>query len=176
MKYATVFFVTILLLAGCASKTVVVKTHPREIPPPAISQGQEVSSGNHVEQGKKFYLAGKYQQAIKHFTAAISRNPNNWEAHYYLGLSQQQTGRYDQAIHSLNNSLKYSPNDSMTRSLINFSLGISWEKEGYFARALELYSLTVQLSPGHADAKTAMERVKIKASVDKKTKRNPKAD
>ena len=42
---------------------------------------------NELSQGIKFFNEVKYQLAIEHFTAYLRKNPNNFTANYYAGLS-----------------------------------------------------------------------------------------
>ncbi|MEE9442304.1 MAG: tetratricopeptide repeat protein [candidate division Zixibacteria bacterium] len=176
MKRLCVILAVLFFIIGCQSKTVVIKSRPVETEQGTIKRGQKISSDNHLIQGKKFYTAGKYKQASKHFIRAISKNKDNWEAHYYLGLTLQKQGRFDQAIGSFKYSQKYAPKDNLIRSRICYSLALSWENEGYFARAGELYTQVLSLNPKHAKAKAGIERTKLKsAKANKKKKKNPKA-
>ena len=177
MKKSCVILMAVLFFViGCQSKTVVIKSRPIETKHSSINKGQMISSDNHLIQGKKFYTAGKYKQASKHFIRAISKNKDNWEAHYFLGLTLQKQGRFDKAIGSLKYAQKYSPKDNIIRSRISYSLGLSWENEGYFARAGELYIQAAKLNPKHDKAKAGIGRTKIKAAkANRKMKKHPKA-
>ncbi|MFH1700567.1 MAG: tetratricopeptide repeat protein [Candidatus Zixiibacteriota bacterium] len=176
MKRLCAIMAVLFFIIGCQSKTVVIKSRPVETGQETINKGQATSSDNHLIHGIKFYTAGKYKQAAKHFIRAISGNKENWEAHYYMGLTLQKQGRFDRAIGSFKYAQKYAPQDNLVLSRINYSLALSWENEGYFARAGELYTQAAKLNPKDTKARAGIERTKLKsANSNNKGKKNPKA-
>lgn len=167
-----------VLVSGCATKTTVIKTHPAETGPTELKHSKVIVSDNHLEQGKRLYFKGKYNQATKHLIRSIANNNNNWEAYYYLGLTQQKRERFDRAIGSFNNSLKYAPTDRIVRAQIHYALGVSWENEGYLSKAGEKYKRAIKLNPDYKQAKVAAGRVKdkaLKAETRKKKAKGSKA-
>ena len=176
MRTAIALMVIAALAVGCATKTTIIKTSPIDEAPESFKQSQTIVSDNHLEQGKKLYFAGKYEQAVKHLVRSIASNSENWETYYYLGLVQQKKERFDQAIGSFNNSLKYAPADNRTKAKITFSLAFSWEQEGYFDQARERYLQAMNLDPDLQSAQAAIDRVKAKTEkADKKKKLGEKA-
>ncbi len=150
------------LVAGCGSKTTTIKTNPADEASLAFVQSQAVAANNHLEQGKALYFKGKHNQAIKHLVRAISNDFKNWEAHYFLGLCQQKTRRYDRSIGSFNNSLKFCPSDNVTLACLSYVLGVSWEKEGYLHKAGEKYACALKMNPGLSEARAGIERIRVK--------------
>jgi len=179
MRYAFITVAIIVLAAGCVTKTTVVKPESADEASQILKQGEAASSDNHLDQGKRLYFLGKYDQATKHFIRSIANNRESWEAYYYLGLTQQKREQYDRSIGSFNNSLTYAPADRELRARINFALGVSWENEGYLLKAQERYQKALNLSPGYTQAKVAVDRVTarhLKAELEKKnTKKGDKA-
>ncbi len=171
MNRFLLLLIACFIVVGCQSKTVVIKTQP-ETPKYKI---KHVSSDKHLIQGKKFFNNGKYKLAARNFMRAIATDSHNWEAHYYLGLTLQKQGRYDQAIGSFNTSLRHAPKNNKIRARVNYSLGVSWEHERYFGRATELYVKVLKLNPKHSGAKAGKARVMLKATKEKKKKKNPRA-
>jgi Flp pilus assembly protein TadD len=162
------------LMVGCTTRTVVIKDHPADTAPQQVKKTKIKVSDNHLEQGKRLYFREKYSQATKHLIRSIANDNTNWEAYYYLGLTQQKRKRFDRAIGSFNNSLKYVPSGAQLRAQIFYALGVSWEKEGYLEKARQMYTQAVQLNPEYAQAKVANDRVKAKlltAEIKKKTKK-----
>jgi tetratricopeptide (TPR) repeat protein len=160
-------------IIGCSTKTVITEPHPTDSAPQTIKQSKVTVSDNHLDVGKKLYFKGKYNQATKHLVRSIANNKENWEAFYFLGLTQQKQERYDRAIGSFNNSLKYAPINRSVRAKIHFALGISWEEEGYLYRAKDKYSQAARLDPRLDSAKVGIERVTaktLKAEKEKKEK------
>jgi tetratricopeptide (TPR) repeat protein len=171
MRILIILIAIAILVTGCATKTTVIKTHPAENGPTDIKHSKVIVSDNHLEQGKRLYFKGKYNQATKHFIRSIANNSENWEAYYFLGLTQQKKERFDRSIGSFNNSLKFAPADRMIRSQINYALGLSWEQENYLAKAAEKFNKAIKLNPNYTQAKVAAGRVKdktLKAETRKK--------
>lgn len=160
---------------GCSTHTQTIKTHPSDTAQKKINRGKAVSAHNHIEQGKRLYLAGKYHQATKHFIRAITNNRDNYEAYYYMGLTQQKQNRFDRSISSFKNALEYAPDDILIHAQITYSMAVSWEKEGMTERAGELYKRALTLDPSHAPAKAGAKRVQLQISKSHQKKKNPKA-
>jgi len=178
MRILIILIAVAVFITGCATKTTVIKTQPADTKPTEIKQSKVIVSDNHLTQGKRLYFKGKYNQATKHLIRSIANNSENWEAYYYLGLTQQRKERFDRSIGSFNNSLKYVPNDPIIRSQIHYALGISWEKEGYLSKAAEKYKMAVKLNPDYRQAKVAANRVKektLKAETREKKEKGKKA-
>ncbi len=177
MRVAITLIAIFVIAAGCTVKRVAVETHPTDNPTQTIKQSKVIVSDNHLEQGKKLYYKGKYNQSVKHFVRSIANDRENWEAYYYLGLAQQKQNRYDRSIGSFNNSVRYAPPDRVIIAKVNLALGESWEEEGYLDRATEKFSQAARLDPKLGSAKLALERVKVKtmkAQQEKKSRKKTK--
>jgi len=177
MRVAITLIAAIIITAGCTVKRVNVQTQPTDSSTQTIKQSKVIVSDNHLNQGKKLYFKGKYNQAVKHFVRSIANNRENWEAYYYLGLAQQKQERYDRSIGSFNNSLRYVPMDRVIVAKINLALGESWEEEGYLDRATEKFSQAARLDPKLNSARLALKRVHaktLKAEQEKKSRQKTK--
>jgi len=174
MRVLLTILAIIVFTAGCSHKVTVIKTHPVDNAPQEIKKSKVIVSDNHLEQGKHLYFKGKFNQATKHFIRSIANNRENWEAYYYLGLTQQKKERFDRAIGSLNNSLKYAPADRKIRAKINYAIGVSWEQEGYLLKADNIYKQANRLDPEFTQAKVALERIKTKNMQAEKAKKKSK--
>jgi tetratricopeptide (TPR) repeat protein len=62
--------------------------------------------------------AGKTREAISEFREAVRLNPNNAEAHQWLGKAQLRAGQVDQAIAQLKEALRFDPNSQPARRLL----------------------------------------------------------
>lgn len=178
MRIFAVLIIVMIFVTGCATKTVVIKSHPADEAPQTVQDTKVVVSDNHLEQGKHLYFKGKFKQATKHFIRSIANNRRNWEAYYYLGLTQQKTKHFDRSIGSFNNSLKYAPEEPQVRAKIFYALGLSWEEEGYLEKANEKYKKALKINPGYLQAKVAADRVRtktLKAETRKKDKKGAKS-
>ncbi|MCP4569744.1 MAG: hypothetical protein GY841_19360 [FCB group bacterium] len=172
MRWILPAIIIALIAMGCSTKTTTIKTRPTDEASSIMKNSNIISSNQHLQQGKHLYLKGKYKQATKHLTRSITGYGENWEAHYYLGLCQQKSERFDRSIGSLSKSLKYCPVKHRLRGNIFYALGISWENENYLHKASEKYREAQRLNPELVEAKAALIRIEIKtAKADKKMKK-----
>jgi len=66
---------------------------------------QQLLLDNARKQGITFYNAGDYANAAGSLQNAVRQDPRDYQAFYYLGLSYDAMGSYQQAIGSFNSSL-----------------------------------------------------------------------
>ena len=155
---AILFF---LLFFSCAERAIVIErpspTHP---PPPAKNYGQEVASEKHHIDGKKFYNQGKYAKAMQEFNQAIAADPQNREAHYYLGLCYQKLEYYKESVPEFKLSLEMENGDKLFLSKIRLSLAYSLEMTGDLDNSERQYELAYSLDPHNKSAYKGMVRVK----------------
>lgn len=64
---------------------------------------------NNYNLGIKHYNLGNYEDAMLRFKIVIKLEPNNHNAHYWLGVSQLADGKKSQAIASLKQALYLKP-------------------------------------------------------------------
>jgi len=120
IKLAVVFLM-IGLLAGCTCLFGVKSPGP---------PGHAVASENHFENGVKQYNMGHYKQAIHQFNKAIEKDPTNYKAYFYLGMSHKGKGLMTQARNYLEKALGLSGNDASWTAKIRNQLNImTQEKE-----------------------------------------------
>jgi tetratricopeptide (TPR) repeat protein len=62
-----------------------------------------------LSQGTEAMREGKLDQAAASFAAAVKREPTFAEAHFNLGLVDEELGNYDEAIVSLRAALRLKP-------------------------------------------------------------------
>ncbi len=62
------------------------------------------------EQGVNAYRNGDYEKAYRQFKDVIKTTPERVEAHYYLGISAAQLGRFKEAREAYQNTIKLAPN------------------------------------------------------------------
>ncbi len=105
MNYGILIVLSLYLLA-CAEKTTVVV---EDTPPPARPPGLVVASEKALENGKKHLRRGNCGKAIHEFEKALTKNPNNFEALYWLGVAEGMCGYYHRAYDRFVLALKYSP-------------------------------------------------------------------
>jgi len=155
---AILFF---LLFFSCAERTIVIeRPGPTPSAPPAKNYGQTVASGKHLVNGKKFYNQGKYPKALQEFNQAVAADPQNREAHYYLGLCYQKLNYYNESVPEFKLSLEVENGDKLFLSRIRFSLAYSLEMTGDLDDSERQYELAYSLDPHNKSAYKGMVRVK----------------
>lgn len=148
-----------LAVVGCSQQAPDIRESAVDEASQEIRASETLSSDNQLLAGKEQYLKGDYRQAAKHLLRAITNNRQNWEAHYYLGLTEQKMGKQDQAVESFRTSLRYCPPEREATARINYALGYSYEKLGNSPKAQEQYAHAVTLWPDYTEAKEAMARL-----------------
>lgn len=152
-----------LFIFNCAERTIVIeRPSPVTPPPPAKNYGQTVASGKHLANGKKFYNQGKYPKAMQEFNKAVEADPQNREAHYYLGLCYQKLEYYKESIPEFKLSLGVAGGDNLFASRVRFSLASSLEKIEALEESEAQYQLAYSLNPDNKDAFKGIQRVKEK--------------
>ena len=77
----------------------------------------------------------KYDEAIEHYRKAIQLNPDDENAHLYMGSSYVETGKYDEAIKSFQKVIELKPFYANTYCL----LGLVYKKSGNQVKADEYF-------------------------------------
>ncbi|MCI0597377.1 MAG: tetratricopeptide repeat protein, partial [candidate division Zixibacteria bacterium] len=95
--------------------------------------------------------------------------PDYWEAHYYLGDCHYNLGYYDRAIPYYDRVLVLH-SDPVWVSMVNYNVGVVYEKTGKRDRAVERYNRALKVKPGYVPAKRAKTRL-LKAKVKDVEKR-----
>ena len=63
----------------------------------------------HNQEGLTSFSAGKYDEAISHYNAALKIDPNNFKAYNNRGVAYSKMGKYDLAISDYTKALKLNP-------------------------------------------------------------------
>jgi arylsulfatase A-like enzyme/Tfp pilus assembly protein PilF len=147
---------------------------------------QILASNLSMRMGMAFSAMDSMDQALSFLEQAIEQDPENEEAHFYLGLAYGKLGNYERAGHELDVALEINPD--MTKASIAhvnlhllegdslaaldeldmvFSSGISEEKDfmvagrlwrhlGRMDRMLESMENVLQLNPSHVPARVSL--------------------
>lgn len=94
------------------------------------------------EQGLALFDQGRFSEAIPYFEEAISREPDYYSAHLYLGRAHLNLRNYGKAIPHLRTAYRLSPRDfqkEIMDLLIDALLGAAYSelKEGNFQASLQ---------------------------------------
>jgi tetratricopeptide (TPR) repeat protein len=74
-----------------------------------------------IELGMEAYSMGSYDEAEKHFQAALELNEEHYVPHYYLGLIYYEKAEYSMAEYYYQTALKSGGN----KALIHYALGVN---------------------------------------------------
>jgi len=162
-----VFILVFSFLAFSCAQKIEIKTEPQTNRPPGLI----VASEKAVENGKKHLRKGNCGKAIQEFNKALAKNPNNFEALYWLGVAEGMCGYYSDAYNRLTIALRYTP-DRTWEARVNASIGlilIFMEKDEeakiYFDRAKRIdprNELVIKYSEIETRGKGKKGRGKIK--------------
>jgi len=170
MKNLIFLLISLLILsaAGCSHRIVVVKTNTSEkkLDSRAVQKKNNIKQSNiFLAKAKEFYVKGKYKQALKFCEKALKFNPNNWEAHYYIGLASQRKRQYAESIEALKIGLRLGPQNRIIQSEIHCNLAINYEKMGMAARARSEYQVALDLNSANRNAREGLSRIKVKKTL-----------
>lgn len=70
---------------------------------------QDMITNDPLKAGRAAFDSRSYQAAVTQFTSATEREPQNAEAHYWLGRAQLETGEYARAALSFENAINRHP-------------------------------------------------------------------
>jgi tetratricopeptide (TPR) repeat protein len=168
-RFCSILF--FLLFFSCAERTILIeRPSPTPPAPSAKNYGQTVASEKHLIDGKKFYNQGKYAKAMQEFNKALEADPQNREAHYYLGLCYQKLEYFKESIPEFRFFLEVAGGDNLFISRVRFSLAYSLEKIEVLEESEAQYQLAYSLNPDNKAAFKGIERVKEKRGKHSKIK------
>jgi tetratricopeptide (TPR) repeat protein len=70
-----------------------------------------------LEVGIRYIKAGNWEEGIKSFEAALSKNPNSDKAHYNLGVAYTYTWQFDRALPALQKAYAIKPAGTYQRAI-----------------------------------------------------------
>ncbi|MGE5487788.1 MAG: tetratricopeptide repeat protein [bacterium] len=97
-------------------------------------------------EGLKALEARDYAAAIGHFTAAIEADPDDYTAHFNLGLAYSLSGRDDEAISEYSKTLELKP--GLYQALVN--LGTILVRQKHYKEALPHIRAAIEAKPEEA--------------------------
>jgi len=98
---------------------------------------------------------GNTQVAISLLEAACRTNPNDYQAHQYLGMAYQQGGRGQEAMQTLTRAVNLNPTDAQAR----YNLAVAMEAAGFANEARQVYAQALQIQPVYPLASQALTRL-----------------
>lgn len=130
------------LVVGCSS-TSAPKDPSTTSPSELLAEGEDGSS---FDAGVSAIGAGDFESARKTFSEIVTDEPGKAQAHFYLGVAQQNLGHNAEAIASYEKALDLEP--KLTEASINLTAALL--DAGEAARALPVIERALGSNPGHA--------------------------
>jgi Flp pilus assembly protein TadD len=139
--------------------------------------------------GIAYVQAGRVDEAVRQFQAALAIKPDHDTAHNNLGVIYAQQGRWDEAIQAFQAALRYNPDvvdahnniglvylekdlyaeaERSFRTAIrmspvyakaHYNLGVLFERQGRVEEAALEFRTALQLDPGYAKARIGLEEL-----------------
>lgn len=103
-------------------------------------------SSLYILRGRAYLGSGRQAQALDDFDTALALNAGNHAAHYRRGMALHDLGRVQESIESVKRAIKGSADEPDYYSL----LGRFYESQSRYEKALEAYTVAVDLDPTHA--------------------------
>jgi tetratricopeptide (TPR) repeat protein len=101
------------------------------------------SAREHLESGREYLIAGRYNEAIAELSIAASLDPKLSEAHNLLGVAYNQKGFGDRAKESFERAVKNDPEDVETLN----NLGFAFYQNGNYRAAVDRLKRALKLAP-----------------------------
>ncbi len=103
----------LVLITGIAVVPVLVVGSPgysQQRPPSGVSAAKKAVD-QHINEGKKQLKNGRYGNAIRHFSAAIKRDPNAGQAYKLRGWAYDRAGFSERSLKDFTRYIKLNPSD-----------------------------------------------------------------
>ncbi|HLV79489.1 MAG TPA: tetratricopeptide repeat protein [Chthonomonadaceae bacterium] len=108
-----------------------------------------------TEAGFAALQRGDLPTALTSLEAATQQDPEDYQAHLYLGAAYVQAGRAAEAVQTLTRAVHIQPASAQAR----YNLGVALERGGWPEQALTAYQQAVQLQPVYPQAQEAARRL-----------------
>lgn len=100
-----------------------------------LSYITEVENAAMLENAVSMYDKKQYTQSLAEFTKIVTANPNDANAHYYIGLINDELKKYWVAIESYKKALAY----DKTMAIANYSIAVDYDALARYKEALIYY-------------------------------------
>lgn len=165
-------FVSLVLLAGCASKVEETRAGPvdkeqclslydqelwaQALPNCESALGKNDEENLYIRTGFCHYQLKQYDRAVKVLKNGIQRYPDSRNLHIYLSYCYQDTGHNEEALIEAKTAIEFAPRDSFAW----YNLGLVYLHQQKFSMALEALvssktKLNLELSPEYCQSKTS---------------------
>jgi tetratricopeptide (TPR) repeat protein len=109
----------------------------------------------HQLKGQSLEAAGRNEEAVAEYRAALARKPDLQSAHFAIGNIYWRTGEFEQALPELKAELEVSPNDPQA----HYEVADILMTQGNLEEAAEHYLKCLKYAPDTGEAHLALERI-----------------
>ncbi|HVZ81778.1 MAG TPA: tetratricopeptide repeat protein [bacterium] len=102
------------------------------------------------------------------YLEAIKANPNNFAAHYNLGVTYLKEQRFEKAIPELQKCTQLDPADKSSKTLLELCSGIQEMQKGNYSNASGRFQSALKFDPANSDAKRLLNKCNSKIYMDEK--------
>lgn len=121
-----------------------------------------------IADGNKFYTAGKYDEALKYYGKAVSKEPGNQKALYNLGNTLYKKQQLQESTEAFDKLAAESKSLAMIQHSY-YNKGVALTRSNKLEESIEAYKKAVVLDPTDADARHNLQ----KALLELKKKQPP---
>ena len=119
-----------------------------------------------VDSGRRLFEAGNYSAAITALKNVIAQNPNNAEAHYWLGRSLYESKQLDNAVAEGERSIALDPKNSEYHRWLGEYYGDQADRQHSFFLARKVkkeFEDAVKANPSNIQARRDLEEFNLQA-------------
>jgi len=103
-----------------------------------------------------FYVL-EYEKSIKYFKRIIEIDPNNYRAHYNLGIAYFELKLFEEALNSYKNAISIKPDYKH----IYYNIGLLHEENENLEEAIKAYESALEIDPDYIYAMHALKAVRV---------------
>ena len=130
------------------------------------------SQNRDIEQGNAAMQAGKAEEALKHYEAAVGKLPNDAGAHFDRGAALYALSRFDEAGQEFLRATE--AKDGALKAAAFYNLGNAFSRKDKFQEAEEASTRSLALDPSNRNAKWNLEIAQKKKKEEEKKKQDQK--
>jgi len=108
---------------------------------------EQVPGDYEVKKGNYRLEDGQFDEAIKEFENALTKNPDNRGAHHGLAVTYMQMGNNDEALKEFDRVIELDPSSAVAYA----DRGILQDRMGRYEQALKDYRKAIYLDPDIAE-------------------------
>ncbi|MEK6679401.1 MAG: tetratricopeptide repeat protein [Nitrospirota bacterium] len=156
--FILLFCHSIILLAGCAPKPVIIDKPLTELIQPETSP-QRAASLRLTEDGKAYLQSGNLIKASEALEKAITIDTSNPYAYYYFARLRSEKGEYKQSLGLLSKAEILFKDNQFWLSNVYSLIGRNHESLFQYNDAQKKYEQALKLNEENIEAREGMERI-----------------